>query len=98
MIYNESIFVAGHRGLAGSAIMRELQAQGYTQIITRTRSELDLLNGDSVRKFFSETRPGIVVVAAAKVGGIKANNDFPVEFLTENLRLQNNVIEAAAEF
>lgn len=98
MTHTESIFVAGHRGLAGSAIVRELQAQGYSQIITRTRSELDLLNGESVRKFFEETRPGIVVVAAAKVGGIKANNDYPVEFLTENLRLQNNVIEAAAEF
>jgi len=92
----ETIFVAGHRGLAGGAIWRELQAGGYAQIVTRTRAELDLVNGEAVRRFFEETRPGIVVVAAAKVGGIKANNDFPVEFLLENLKIQNNLIESAA--
>jgi GDP-L-fucose synthase len=97
MIKQESIFVAGHRGLAGSAIVREFQAKGYTQLVTRTRAELDLTDGPAVRKFFTETRPQIVVVAAAKVGGIKANNDFPVEFLLENLRIQNHIIEAAAQ-
>jgi len=96
MTKTETIFVAGHRGLAGGAIWRELQAGGYSQIVTRTRAELDLTNGDEVRRFFAETQPGIVVVAAAKVGGIKANNDFPVEFLLENLKIQNNLIESAA--
>ena len=97
MFKNESIFVAGHRGLAGSAILRELQTQGYAQLLTRTRAELDLNDGAAVMRFFSETRPQIVVVAAAKVGGIKANSDFPVEFLLENLRIQNHLIQAAAE-
>jgi GDP-L-fucose synthase len=95
---SETIFVAGHRGLAGGAIARELHAQGYSRLVTRTRSELDLLDREAVRKFFAEARPGVVVVAAARVGGIKANNDFPVEFLLENLRVQNNVIEAAHDF
>lgn len=94
----ERIFVAGHRGLAGSAITRELQAAGYTNLLTRTRAELDLRNRDAVREFFDKNRPGVVVVAAAKVGGIKANNDFPVEFLLENLTIQNNLIEAAHDF
>src|SRR5438876_9926041 len=79
----DSIFVAGHRGLAGGAIFRELQMAGYTNLLTRTRAEVDLKQRDAVRAFFSEQRPQVVVVAAAKVGGIKANNDFPVEFLLE---------------
>lgn len=94
----DSIFVAGHRGLAGGAIFRELQGAGYTNLITRTRSEVDLRQRDSVRAFFEKERPQAVVVAAAKVGGIKANNDFPVEFLIENLGIQNNLIEAAYDF
>ncbi len=92
---SESIFVAGHRGLAGGAILRELQQAGYTRLLTQTRGETDLRDRDSVRRFFADARPSVVVLAAAKVGGIKANNDFPVEFLLENLRIQNNVIEAA---
>ncbi|HEY3898507.1 MAG TPA: GDP-L-fucose synthase [Chthoniobacter sp.] len=91
----DSIFVAGHRGLAGGAIFRELQQAGYGNLLTRTRAEVDLRQRDSVRAFFAEQRPQVVVVAAAKVGGIKANNDFPVEFLIENLAIQNNLIEAA---
>ena len=98
LIKSETIFVAGHRGLAGSAIARELQSQGYTRLVTRSRSELDLLDREAVRRFFAEVRPAVVVVAAARVGGIKANYDFPVEFLLENLRVQNNVIEAAHDF
>jgi GDP-L-fucose synthase len=94
----DSIFVAGHRGLAGGAIFRELQSAGYTNLITRTRAEVDLRQRDSVRAFFEKERPQVVAVAAAKVGGIKANNDFPVEFLLENLNIQNNVIEAAYDF
>jgi GDP-L-fucose synthase len=94
----ESIFVAGHRGLAGGAIVRELQSAGYPKILTRTRAEVDLTDRAAVRRFFEQERPATVVVAAAKVGGIKANNDFPVEFLLENLHIQNNLIEAAADF
>jgi GDP-L-fucose synthase len=95
---NDLIFVAGHRGLAGSAIQRELVARGYARILTRTRSELDLQQREAVFRFFEQERPQVVVVAAAKVGGIKANNDFPVEFLLQNLKIQNNLIEASAEF
>ena len=95
---SESIFVAGHRGLAGGAILRDLQQAGYSRLITQTRAETDLRDRESVRAFFEKSRPKIVVLAAAKVGGIKANNDFPVEFLLENLRIQNNVIEAAHDF
>ena len=94
----DSIFVAGHRGLAGGAILRELQAAGYPNLLTRTRADLDLADRAAVRGFFDGQRPAVVVVAAAKVGGIKANHDFPVEFLLENLQIQNNLIEAAADF
>ena len=95
---NDLIFVAGHRGLAGGAITRELLARGYARILTRTHSQVDLQQRDAVFRFFQEEHPQVVVVAAAKVGGIKANNDFPVEFLLENLKIQNNLIEASAEF
>ncbi len=98
MTKSDPIFIAGHRGLAGSAILRELRAQGYAQLLTRTRSEVDLLDREAVRRFFDAERPTVVVVAAARVGGIKANNDFPVEFLLENLKIQNNLIEAAWDF
>lgn len=93
----ESIFVAGHRGLVGSAIVRELQANGYDRILTRSRSELDLTKAEEVRKFFMAERPKQVILAAAKVGGIKANNDNPVAFMLDNLKIQNNVIEASHE-
>ncbi len=98
MTKTEPLFVAGHRGLAGGAILRELQAQGYSNLLTRTRAELDLRERDRVRAWFQEARPRAVVVAAARVGGIKANHDFPVDFLLENLRIQNNLIEAAHDF
>ena len=93
----EKIFVAGHRGLVGSAIVRCLEREGFNNLSKRDRSELDLADEGAVRNFFAEEKPAIVVLAAAKVGGIKANDDFPVEFLLENLRLQNNVIHAAYE-
>ncbi|MEO6788036.1 MAG: GDP-L-fucose synthase [Chthoniobacteraceae bacterium] len=95
---NDRIFVAGHRGLAGSAILRELQRAGYTHLLTRSSGELNLRERDAVRAFFERERPQVVAVAAAKVGGIKANSDCPVEFLLWNLQIQNNVIEAAADF
>jgi GDP-L-fucose synthase len=93
----DKIFVAGHRGMVGSSLMRRLEAEGFKNLLTRDRSELDLASESAVAKFFAEERPAIVVLAAAKVGGIKANNDFPVEFLLENLRIQNNVIHSAYE-
>jgi GDP-L-fucose synthase len=93
----EKIFVAGHRGLVGSAIVRRLSAEGFTNLLTRSRIEVDLANARAVEDFFRAERPGVVIMAAAKVGGIKANNDRPVEFLLENLQIQNNVIPAAHE-
>ena len=95
-IAQQSVFVAGHRGLVGGAIVRELAAAGYGSLIVRTRSEVDLASSDAVARFFDEARPEVVILAAAKVGGIKANNDHPVAFLLENLKIQNNVIEHAA--
>jgi GDP-L-fucose synthase len=93
-----SVYVAGHNGLVGSALVRNLQKNGYGNILVRTRQELDLRQSDDVRIFFSQAKPEAVVVAAAKVGGIKANSDYPVEFLLENLQIQNNLIEASFEF
>jgi len=94
----KSVFVAGHRGLVGGAIVRELRANGYERIVTRARAELDLAESAAVARFFEEARPRVVVIASAKVGGIKANNDFPVEFLLENLKIQNNLIESSWRF
>ncbi len=94
---DETIFVAGHRGMVGSAIHRRLLKDGFTRVIGRTRSELDLLDRRSVREFFEQERPSIVIDAAAKVGGILANNEQPVEFLLQNLTIQNNLIEAGAD-
>ena len=95
---SQPIFVAGHRGLVGNAIVRELKANGYQTILTQPRSELDLLQRDAVRRFFDLNRPAMVVDAAARVGGINANNTYPVEFLLENLTIQNNLIEAAHDW
>src|SRR4051812_2100750 len=96
------IFIAGHRGMVGSAIVRALekrQQAGETfEVLTRTRQELDLTERSAVRKYFRQARPTQVILAAAKVGGIKANSDAPVEFLLENLKIQNSVIEAAHDF
>ena len=96
---SKKVFVAGHRGLVGSAILRALQqrvdAGESVEIVTRGRKELDLLDGAAVRAFYEQERPTHVVVAAAKVGGIKANNDFPVDFLLQNLKIQNHLIEYA---
>jgi GDP-L-fucose synthase len=92
-----SIFVAGHSGLVGSAIVRNLQQNGYRDILVRTRKELDLRQLDGVRNFFSENRPEAVIVAAAKVGGIQANINYPVDFLLENLQIQNNLIATSFE-
>jgi GDP-L-fucose synthase len=93
----EKIFVAGYRGLVGSALIRQLEREGFHNLPKRDRSQLDLADKQAVHGFFAQEKPAIVIVAAAKVGGIKANNDFPVEFLLDNLRIQNNIIHAAHE-
>jgi len=92
---SDRIFVAGHRGMAGSAICRALQRQGYVHILTATRQELDLEDAVAVRAWFEVNRPEVVVLAAAKVGGIYANDTYPADFLLQNLKIQNNVIESA---
>ncbi|QRG66230.1 GDP-L-fucose synthase family protein [Brevibacillus choshinensis] len=92
------IFVAGHRGLVGSAIKRTLEAQGFEHVMVRTRDELDLLDQESVTRFFAQERPEYVFLAAAKVGGILANVQYPADFLYQNLTIQTNVIHAAHVF
>ena len=94
---NARIYVAGHRGLVGSAIWRALTQAGFTQLIGRTHAELDLLDTVAVRRFYETERPEYVFIAAARVGGIKANNDNPASFLYENLQIQNNLIHLAKE-
>ena len=91
----DRIFVAGHRGMAGSAICRALERGGYHQLLTASRSDLDLLDGSAVEAWFATHQPTVVVLAAAKVGGIKANSSYPVDFLLENLKIQTHVIETA---
>jgi GDP-L-fucose synthase len=92
---NDKIYIAGHRGMAGSAIKRNLELKGYHDIITRTHSELDLTNQQAVNNFFEAQRPEYVFLAAAKVGGILANSTFPAEFIYENIMIETNVIHAA---
>lgn len=94
----DKIYVAGHRGLVGSAIVRNLEAKGYTNVIGRTHHELDLTSQAQVRTFFEQERPDVVVLAAAKVGGINANNTQPAEFAYVNLQIQCNVIHCCHEF
>jgi GDP-L-fucose synthase len=91
----DRIFVAGHRGMAGSAICRALQRAGFPNLLTVSRAELDLEDGPAVQRWFAEHQPTVVVLAAAKVGGIQANNSYPADFLLDNLKIQTNVIETA---
>jgi GDP-L-fucose synthase len=95
MELNSKIYIAGHRGMVGSAIYRLLESQGYTQLITRTSKELDLRNQHAVNDFFGLEKPDYVILAAAKVGGIHANNTYRAEFLYDNLMMETNVIHAA---
>ena len=90
---DSKIFVAGHRGLVGSAIKKELEENGYKNLLTRTHKELDLTDSSSVKDFFKLEKPDYVILSAAKVGGIHGNNTYPVEFFTENMKIQLNVIE-----
>lgn len=89
------IFVAGHKGLVGSAIVRRLESEGYTNLLLRTRAELDLLDARQVEQFFAKEKPEYVFVAAAKVGGILANSTYPADFIHENITIQNNIIHQA---
>ena len=93
--FSQKIYVAGHRGMVGSAIVRNLQAKGFSNFVTRTHAELDLINQAQVAAFFEAEKPDQVYLAAAKVGGIHANNTFPAEFIYDNLMMQNNVIHQA---
>ncbi len=95
MQLNDKIFVAGHRGLVGSAIQRQLENRGFTNLLTRSHKELDLTNQADVQHFFSEQQPDYVILAAAKVGGIHANNTYPADFIYQNLMIEANVIDAA---
>jgi GDP-L-fucose synthase len=97
MNIDEKIYVAGHRGLVGSAIVRTLQRAAYTNLVLPARAELDLANQEAVRRFFISERPAYVFLAAAKVGGIMANNTYPAEFISQNLRIQSNVVESSCE-
>jgi GDP-L-fucose synthase len=98
LLTSAKVYVAGHRGMVGSAIVRQLEAQGASRIVARTRSELDLTAQESVIRFFRDERPEIVFLAAAKVGGILANSSRPADFIYENLAIQNNILYAAREF
>lgn len=93
----DKIYIAGHRGMVGSAIVRKLQAEGYTNIVTRTSKELDLKEQQAVRDFFAQEKPDVVVLAAAKVGGIHVNNVYRAQFLYENLMIESNVVHSAHE-
>jgi len=95
---NKKIYIAGHRGMVGSAIWRKLEGEGYENLIGKTSSELDLRDQQAVKEFFAAEKPGIVIDAAARVGGILANNEYPWQFLYENLQIQNNLIASAHEY
>jgi len=97
MNLNDKVYIAGHRGLVGSAIVRHLEAKGFTNFLIRTRKELDLTNQAQVQHFFKKEKPGYVIMAAAKVGGIHANNTYPADFIYQNMMIEANVINSAYE-
>ncbi len=98
MNVNDKIYVAGHTGLVGSAIVRELQSRGYSNLLTRTHEELDLINQDQVSNFFHKEKPDFVILAAATVGGILANNSYPADFIYQNIMIEANVIHSAYKY
>ena len=94
---NTKIYIAGHRGMVGSAVWRVLEKKGYTNLIGKTSATLDLRNQQAVAEFYQDEKPAVVIDAAAKVGGILANNEYPYQFLMENLQIQNNIIDGALQ-
>ena len=92
---NSTIYIAGHNGMVGSAIWRTLTAKGYTNLIGVTSKELDLRNQQAVQEFMNQNKPEVIIDAAAKVGGILANNNYPYQFIMENMQIQNNLIDTA---
>ena len=97
MILNDKIYIAGHRGLVGSAIVRQLEGRGFTNLLMRTHNELDLTNQAQVKSFFNQENPKYVIIAAAKVGGIHANNTYPADFIYQNMMIEANIINASYE-
>ena len=97
MDLDDKIYIAGHRGLVGSAIVRQLESRGFTNLLTRTHKELDLTNQAQVQNFFQQEKPDYVILAAAKVGGIHANNTYPADFIYQNMMIEVNVINSAYE-
>ena len=97
MKFDSCIYVAGHNGLVGSAITRALKAAGHTKLLLRSREELNLLDREAVAEFFAEEKPEYVFLAAAKVGGILANDSYPADFIRDNLIIQTNIIEASRQ-
>ena len=97
MNLNDKIYIAGHRGLVGSAIVRQLELRGFTNLIMRTHKELNLTNQAQVQSFFTQENPDYVILAAAKVGGIHANNTYPADFIYQNMMIEANVINSAYE-
>lgn len=95
---NNRVYIAGHRGLVGSAILRLLDKEGFSNLITKTRDQIDLIRQDKVEEFFEKEKPEYIFLAAAKVGGIYANNSLPAEFIYENLQIQNNIIHCAHKY
>lgn len=91
---NSKIYIAGHHGMVGSAIWRALEKKGYTNLIGKTSKELDLRNQTAVNEFMAKVKPVAIIDAAARVGGILSNNEFPYQFLMENMQIQNNLIQA----
>ena len=92
---NKKIYIAGHNGMVGSALWKYLEAQGYLNILGKSRNELDLTNQNQTNEFFKKNKPDVVINAAAKVGGIMANNNYPYQFLMQNMQIQNNLIDAS---
>ena len=95
MNLNDKIYVAGHKGLVGSAIVRQLESRGFVNLLMRSHKELDLTNQAQVQDFFQEEKPDYVILAAAKVGGIHANNTYPADFIYQNMMIEANVINSA---
>ena len=92
MYLNDKIYIAGHKGLVGSAIVRQLESRGFTNLLIRTHKELDLTNQAQVQTFFKQEKPDYVILAAGKVGGIHANNTYPADFIYQNIMIEANVI------